>query len=151
MRPLSPGSSLGPRIDVQPLSSLVTMPVVRRRTVISHKVLFAVALIGLIGCGTKPSRTATAEAPEEERTAKIEFVDKAPAPRGPDCSDGSCTRCGDAACPKGFFCDETSTPPACQWVPSCKEDVSCSCVKSALSDTCKCTERDGGTYVRCGQ
>ncbi|MGC4064223.1 MAG: hypothetical protein QM784_06180 [Polyangiaceae bacterium] len=121
----------------------------RRNHLYDPRALLVCLLIAFVGCGGKSSRPAKSDAPEEERTAKVEFVDKAPEPSGPDCSDGSCIRCGDAACPKGFFCDETSNPPACQWVPSCKDDVSCACVKPALKESCKCSERDGATFVRC--
>lgn len=82
-----------------------------------------------------PSTTETAETPREKAR--------------PDCSDGTCIRCGDAECPKGFFCDESGSTPNCQWVPACKEQVSCSCVKETLDPGCSCSERDDGTYVRC--
>ena len=80
-------------------------------------------------------------------------MEKTEAPKekaGPDCSDGGCIPCGNTECPRGFYCDESSNIPACQWVPTCTDSVSCGCVKRAVSDSCSCTEHDGGTYVRCG-
>lgn len=105
-----------------------------------------VSIVAIVGCGGgKPPAAKVTEASEPAAN------EPAPAkedPR-PDCSGGTCIVCGDAQCPKGFFCDESSAKPACQWVPTCTDSVSCSCVERALAGKCSCTERDGGTYVRC--
>ena len=62
------------------------------------------------------------------------------------CAAGSCTRCGEAVCLKGFFCDEGAG--ACAWIPSCADATDCGCLEQAL-DGCSCAEREGGLYVTC--
>jgi hypothetical protein len=62
------------------------------------------------------------------------------------CTSGTCTRCGDAVCLTGFYCEESVS--ACGWVPECAESPSCSCLGKYL-DGCSCDERAGGVYVTC--
>lgn len=104
----------------------------------------------LVNCAgaEKPRAKATAEPVETTTERKPK---PAPKKSGPDCSDGTCIPCGDADCPKGFFCDESTAKPTCQWVPTCPDAATCACVERAFSDQCSCTERDGGAYLRCSE
>ena len=107
-----------------------------------------VVALGLVGCGGKSAAPAKLVEPDTATVAEQE--EPPPEKRsGPNCADGTCIACGDAECPKGFFCDESTNKPTCQWVPACAESVSCSCVERALAGNCNCTDRDGGSYVRC--
>lgn len=109
--------------------------------------LLLVTALAAVGCGGKSATPVKSPAPDTE--AATEKDEAPPEKSGPDCSDGTCIACGDAQCPKGFFCDESTSKPSCQWVPTCTDSVSCSCVERSLSGKCSCTERDGGSYVRC--
>lgn len=110
-----------------------------------------VALVALLlGCGGGESKPAKTPVGRSEKVVAEESKD-APTKAGPDCSDGTCIPCGDAQCPKGFFCEESTSKPTCQWVPTCSQAVSCNCVERALSGKCSCTEHDGGAYVRCSE
>jgi hypothetical protein len=107
-----------------------------------------VALGGLLlSCGAEPKQPAKSRVDRNDKL--VDAKPKEANNRGPICGDGTCVRCGDAECPKGFFCDESTSKPNCQWVPTCSAAVSCECVQRALSEQCRCTERDGGAYVRC--
>lgn len=66
------------------------------------------------------------------------------------CEDGSCFRCGEGICPKGFYCDKNAKGgPACGWLPACAEEPSCSCLKQSLGASCNCDEEGGGLSVDC--
>lgn len=112
----------------------------------SFSSILFVSMVTLVGCGGSKPPTAKSTEPEQAVAAEPTADKEDP---HPDCSDGTCIVCGDAQCPKGFFCDESSAKPACQWVPTCTDSVSCSCVERTLAGKCTCTEREGGTYVRC--
>ena len=72
------------------------------------------------------------------------------APVAPSCDDGTCFRCGDGFCPKGFYCDKDAQGgAACGWLPSCADEASCSCVKQAFGGSCSCEEASGGVMVDC--
>jgi hypothetical protein len=71
-------------------------------------------------------------------------------PAKPSCDDGTCSPCGDALCPSGWYCDESAPGgPACGWLPECASKASCSCVKRAFSG-CSCEDQAGSAHVRCG-
>jgi hypothetical protein len=71
-------------------------------------------------------------------------------PEKPSCDDGTCSPCGDALCPSGWYCDESAPGgPACGWLPECASKASCACVKRAFSG-CSCEEQAGSAHVRCG-
>jgi hypothetical protein len=109
-----------------------------------------VAMVGLlVGCGGAANEPASAPVDRSEKV--VERKPKTVEKSGPDCSDGTCIPCGDAECPKGFFCDESTSKPTCQWVPTCSQAASCTCVERALSGKCSCADRDGGAYVRCSE
>jgi hypothetical protein len=111
-------------------------------------VTFGSLTLALTHCGGQPKHPVREAAPREEPTI-AESVEATEEKSGPDCKDGSCIRCGDATCPKGFFCDESSGKASCQWVPTCTDAVDCTCVKKTVSESCDCTEREGGVYLRC--
>ncbi len=70
--------------------------------------------------------------------------------RGPDCTDGTCSVCGDGICPTGWYCDESAPGgAACSWLKECAEHPSCACVSKVLGADCKCRD-DGGLKVSCG-
>lgn len=101
-----------------------------------------------LGCGgSKPNqaRPVTSESsraePEEESPSE--------STRGPSCSDGTCFACGQGLCLPGFFCDESSAQPNCQWMAKCGRSAHCACVSELLGSSCKCSERSGGIYVKC--
>jgi len=68
----------------------------------------------------------------------------------PKCDDGTCTPCGDALCPRGWYCDESAPGgAACGWLPECAQKASCSCVKKAFKG-CACEEESGSAHLTCG-
>lgn len=68
-------------------------------------------------------------------------------PTLPSCDDGTCFRCGEGICPKGFFCDEKAAGgAACSWLPECAEAPSCGCVTKVIGDSCACAEKSGGVF-----
>lgn len=71
-----------------------------------------------------------------------------PVPKRATCDDGTCTPCGDALCPTGWYCDESAHGgPACGWLPECAAKAGCACVKKALG--CACEEKAGAAHVTC--
>jgi len=117
----------------------------------------AVAIASLFltnsGCGASPktsSRSPSSQSPSSQALAMDEAPEGAPQPTSSsDCSDGTCSRCGGAICPRGFFCDESSQPSSCQWVPTCHQRVDCNCVRASLDASCSCKEVDGTVEVSC--
>jgi hypothetical protein len=121
---------------------------------------FVWALLPLVpGCGgsSKPAESVASSAESRgERAAKApasandDEESAAPAPARPTCADGSCTPCGDAVCPSGWYCDESARGgPACGWVPECAQKASCGCVKKAFAG-CSCEDAHGAAHVSCG-
>jgi hypothetical protein len=89
---------------------------------------------------------ASSDASEDDESSETSEA----APAKPSCDDGTCTMCGDALCPKGWYCDETAPGgPACGWLPECAEKASCACVKKAFKG-CACEEGSGGARISCG-
>ncbi len=73
----------------------------------------------------------------------------AEAPSAPSCDDGTCTTCGDALCPSGWYCDEGAPGgPACGWLPECATKSTCACVKRAFSG-CRCEDEGGAAHLSC--
>jgi hypothetical protein len=71
-------------------------------------------------------------------------------PAGPNCDDGTCSKCGSGICPSGWYCDENASGgPACSWLKECADKPSCSCVTRVLGAACKCREEAGGLKVAC--
>ena len=118
--------------------------------------LVGVAAISLwlVGCGG--SSEPAARAPREAREVR-ELPREAPrvsaAPRAPKaravCDDGSCFSCGDAVCFSGYYCAANLAGHGCEWLPSCAERATCSCLRALLGDECACEERASGTFVTC--
>jgi len=120
----------------------------------------AITLLAFLGAcgggGTKPAESGASGAESRHRaseSAKTESgSDEPSAPAAPPraaCDDGTCSPCGDALCPTGWYCDETAPGgPSCGWLPECAQKAGCACVKKALG--CACEEKAGGAHVSCG-
>jgi hypothetical protein len=118
-------------------------------------------LVALFGCGgspkpaesSTPSVTTRADAPAKSAAGDSDNNDEAsatPAPVRATCDDGTCTACGDALCPNGWYCDESAPGgPACGWLPECAQKASCACVKKSFSG-CACDEHLGAAHLSCG-
>jgi hypothetical protein len=119
---------------------------------------FVWALVPLAGgCGgaSKPAESATPSAESRSESAPNSAApasdeDSAtPAPARATCDDGSCTPCGDAVCPSGWYCDESARGgPACGWIPECAQKASCGCVKKAFAG-CSCEDEHGAAHLSC--
>jgi hypothetical protein len=69
---------------------------------------------------------------------------------GPNCDDGTCSKCGSGICPAGWYCDEKAGGGgACSWLTECADKPTCSCVTRVLGAACKCKEESGGLKVAC--
>jgi hypothetical protein len=91
-------------------------------------------------------RRASRGSDDDESTSSTSDADEASVAKKPACDDGTCTLCGDAQCPIGWYCDESAKGgPACGWLPECAKKPTCSCVKRVFSD---CVEKNGGLYVK---
>jgi hypothetical protein len=130
------------------------------------RTLFAIGLIVSLGwqaCGGSSPEAATADHTDgDDKSATREQDDSSSAESGsgddegegtvaaarrPACDDGTCTPCGDAQCPLGWYCDESAKGgPACGWLPECAKKPTCACVKRVFSGSCE--ERGGGLYVK---
>lgn len=121
---------------------------------------WVIIVFGLVvaACGGSQSGVATAgdDAPSDrdgetnDGHSNSDDSDSETGPAQPSCSDGTCFRCGDGICPKGFYCDKDAKGgPACGWLPSCAEEPSCSCLKATLGQSCSCDEEGGGISVGC--
>lgn len=110
----------------------------------------ALLLTSLInGCGGTSSAVKQPE-PEHSAGEPTEEAHSAAAePSGPDCSDGSCFRCGEGLCLPGFYCDESTQEPTCQWAARCGKSPSCGCIQQLLGSGCHCDVRGGGLFVKC--
>jgi hypothetical protein len=119
---------------------------------------FCLALPLATGCGGS-GKPAEAAAPVAEsggdsaRQGRAPASDEEPEPAAPAralCEDGTCTPCGDAVCPSGWYCDESARGgPACGWLPECAQKASCGCVKKAFAG-CSCADEHGAAHVSCG-
>ncbi len=84
---------------------------------------------------------------DDETSSSSADADEAPAAKKAACDDGTCTLCGEAQCPAGWYCDESAKGgPACGWLPECAKKPTCACVKKAFPGGCE--ERNGGLYVK---
>jgi hypothetical protein len=103
----------------------------------------------LLSCGgTKlPPGQARSTGSSERDTASDES--SAEQPSIPECTNGSCFVCGAGICLPGFFCDESSAQPSCQWLAKCGPTNSCSCLREAFGGKCACAERHHGVFLKC--
>ena len=126
--------------------------------------LFAIALMASLafaacGGGSTPEAVSPDSSDADERrrssdsesdessSSSHEDSDEAPVAKKADCDDGTCTPCGEAQCPIGWYCDESAKGgPACGWLPECAKKPTCACVKKAFPGGCE--ERNGGLYVK---
>jgi hypothetical protein len=99
------------------------------------------------GGATAPTETADAEESQETLESASEAEEQAPPAPVDPCASGTCSKCGEAVCLSGFYCEEAVS--ACGWLPQCADSPSCECVSKVLTN-CECEERDGGVYVSCG-
>jgi len=129
----------------------------------SSKVLALAAFAALLAlfaaaCGGTTQPAASSESPERARESthatgeaergESDEASASPAPPRATCDDGTCSPCGNALCPTGWYCDETAPGgPSCGWLPECAQKSGCACLKKGLG--CSCEEKNGGTYVSC--
>jgi hypothetical protein len=91
-------------------------------------------------------RRASSGSNDDESSSSASDDNEAPVAKKPACDDGTCTLCGEAQCPTGWYCDESAKGgPACGWLPECAKKPTCACVKRVFSD---CEEKSGGLYVK---
>ncbi len=105
--------------------------------------------VSTLACGGSAPAPKGVERESPPKAESSEYSDRESRPSGPDCSDGTCFRCGEALCLPGFFCDESSAVANCQWLAKCGKAGGCGCIQQVLGTSCTCTERDGGTFVKC--
>jgi hypothetical protein len=107
----------------------------------------AAPLLLLSHCGGTTTKAQSASDADDESG---EYADEAVG-FASQCDDGTCFPCAEnGICPIGYFCDESAAAgPACEWLPECPEEATCSCVLGVLGESCSCEERDGGVYVSC--
>jgi hypothetical protein len=101
------------------------------------------------GSSDSDERQASGDSSDDEKSSSsASDSDEAPAAKKkPACDDGTCTLCGDAQCPTGWYCDESAKGgPACGWLPECAKKPTCACVKKVFPGGCE--ERNGGLYVK---
>ena len=129
----------------------------RARNLIVISLIISVAAVACGGGSTPEPATADSSDSDERgasrdsdddepSSAASSDDDAAPVAKKPACDDGTCTLCGDAQCPTGWYCDESAKGgPACGWLPECAKKPTCACVKRVFSD---CEEKNGGLYVK---
>ena len=119
-----------------------------------------IATLGWTACGggstPGPATAETSDVEErressdsdgDEKSSSASDDGEAPVAKKPACDDGTCTLCGEAQCPAGWYCDESAKGgPACGWLPECAKKPTCACVKKAFPGGCE--ERNGGLYVK---
>jgi len=110
--------------------------------------LLLVVTTASFGCGGTRPVDAKPASHMKARTVVESDSEKTETP-GPNCADGTCFPCGPGICIPGFFCDETSAQPNCQWLSKCGRSTNCECLKETFGNNCACTERSGGIYVKC--
>ena len=100
-------------------------------------------------CGGSAPAPKAAEPPLSGTLATKNSSDDDNAFAGPDCSDGTCFKCGEALCLSGFYCDESAAVANCQWLSKCDKAAGCSCIQQTLGAGCTCSQRSGGMFVKC--
>ena len=107
------------------------------------------ALLLNSACGGSAPAPNAVEPPTNKTAAVADSSDEKAASAGPDCSDGSCFKCGQALCLPGFYCDESAAVANCQWLSRCGKAAGCNCIEQTLGAGCSCAERNGGMFVKC--
>lgn len=117
-----------------------------------------VTLLGACGGSATPAAASATSGNERESASTSDAsgdsgADNEPteeaAPKRAACDDGTCSPCGNALCPTGWYCDETAPGgPACGWLPECAQKPGCACVKKALAG-CACEEQSGAAHLTC--
>jgi hypothetical protein len=140
------------------LRSVFTLIIARRASL--GRVALGLSLAGVGACGSSPppagsspSEAEHASAAKGERHAESsdDEGESAPAPKRAACDDGTCSPCGNALCPSGWYCDESAPGgPACGWLPECAQKPGCACVKRAFAG-CSCEDKSGAAHLACKQ
>ncbi len=110
------------------------------------------ATVGLLcapACGGSASVPKSPEPKAEQVAEPHESTERSDSDTSADCSDATCFKCGQALCLQGFYCDESASVANCQWLAKCGKAGGCGCIQAALGASCTCTERNGGTFVKC--
>ncbi len=110
--------------------------------------LLFIVTIAAIGCGGSNSVQAKRPRPTQAKAEAEPDNEKTEAP-DPKCTDGTCFVCGTGICIAGFYCDESSAQPNCQWLSKCGRTTTCACLTEIFGSNCTCAERSGGIYVKC--
>src|SRR5690242_14672431 len=117
--------------------------------------LFVAYCLVACGAGTPPAESANASAnprsahaaPRAAPETSDDTASAPPAPKRASCDDGTCSPCGGAICPNGWYCDESAQGgPACGWLPECAKTAGCACVKKAFAG-CACEEKNGAAHL----
>ena len=108
-------------------------------------VVFATSVFGCSGSKPVSSKPISSEVTKGETTEDDPSQDS----KGPDCHDDTCFVCGQGICLPGFFCDESNGQPNCQWIAKCGHTATCACLSEVLGSGCKCSERNGGVFIKC--
>lgn len=97
--------------------------------------------------GASDSAKTDGDEEEESSSSSSATAEKS---KGPNCDDGTCSKCGSGICPAGWYCDEKAGGGgACSWLAECAEKPTCGCVTRVLGASCKCREEGGGLKVAC--
>jgi hypothetical protein len=109
-------------------------------------------VVATSGCGgttpsaDNPAPREVSEQAEDATESPVRGADPTPVAPPKACNDETCSSCGDALCPAGFYCEEARS--LCSWVPECAGDASCACLQKTLPG-CSCDDREGKLYVTC--
>jgi len=100
--------------------------------------------------GSSDSSESSAKGADEVEEQSNESTAAAERSKGPNCDDGTCSKCGSGICPAGWYCDEkASGGGACSWLTECADKPTCSCITRVLGAACKCKEESGALKVAC--
>jgi hypothetical protein len=122
-----------------------------RRPILNSLVLLAATLSSLSCGGAQTANQKTAS--HDQGSGAGQHGEAQDEPTLPSCDDGSCFRCGDGICPKGFYCESNGGIAGCQWSTSCAKAPTCSCLQPMLKADarCSCEQREGVAFVTCSK
>jgi len=108
------------------------------------------ALLCLSCGGSQTAKPGASGEPGNPSTSRGSEQDE---PQLPSCDDGSCFRCGEGICPKGFYCESNGGVTGCQWSTACAKAPTCACLQPMLKadPRCSCELRDGAAFVTCSK
>ena len=111
-------------------------------------------ILGLLSCSLLAACGGSRQSAKPSDSGRAEQGDaddeeSSPASSRPECDDGTCFACGEAACLTGMYCDTTARGgPSCFSLPECPQ-VSCGCVLGVLGEGCSCDDGSDGPSVTC--